>query len=181
LIRAAFEARLAAAEALLDEVTDIYEMPDFVRGARLLADVVHHAQAARDIQNRAAELVARAYRRMGALLLEMPMHQGGRPSDNPLHDVTGLPTLRDIGITRRDAAQAQEIARLPEGVFVAHLDEVRAHPNRDLSIAGLYRHAVAHNRAAGNPDADTVIDADNRRLARCPRCGGQGWVYESND
>ena len=60
-----------------------------------------------------------AERRMGVLLKATERAKGGgdQKSDHQLPRVTGDPTLADMGITKRESAEAQVLADMPEEEF----------------------------------------------------------------
>jgi len=61
-----------------------------------------------------AEIKIRAERRAGEMLKETEKHEGGRPTKNRSHDVTGLqPKLSDIGISKMQSSRWQATAELP--------------------------------------------------------------------
>ena len=59
-------------------------------------------------QNEAAEIKLWAERRAGELLLEIEKNKGG--GDHRLHDVTGAPKLRELGIEKIQSHRWQRTA-----------------------------------------------------------------------
>jgi len=66
----------------------------------------------------------RAERKAGALLGEMDRQQQGRPEKRS-HDVTILPTLEDIGVTKMQAQRWQLEASEPEEQFEQDVQGIR--------------------------------------------------------
>lgn len=72
-------------------------------------------------QNDVAEIRLYAERRAGEILKETELNKGGNP--NLSSDTTGLPKLKDIGITRDQSSDWQHIANIPEEDFIQHIRE----------------------------------------------------------
>ncbi len=92
--------------------------------------------------NYGAEIKSRAARRMGEVLEETPKNKGlnGKQFTGnlavPVKDDT--PTLADIGLTKKQSSQFQQIASLPDEVFEGFLAEIKA-KEQEITTAGLLR------------------------------------------
>lgn len=92
--------------------------------------------------NYGAEIKLRAARRMGEVLEPTINHNGGRPQKNgtieePFFDEVS-PTLSDIGLTKKQSSQFQQIAAIPQDIFEGHLAELKA-KEQEITTAGLLR------------------------------------------
>jgi site-specific DNA-methyltransferase (adenine-specific) len=116
------KARAALAQA--ETLSDIGAVREIAERARRYASA---AKLGKEAENHAARLRIDAERKAGALLLETPKNQGGRPTEN-LSDVpTGFqspPKLPELGISRQQASDWQRIAKIPETVYRAHVERV---------------------------------------------------------
>jgi hypothetical protein len=120
-------ADLEAAVQLLANSRDLNEVRqirDMAEAARLYAIAIERGLEA---QNHAAEIKIRAERRAGELLAGMDLN-GNRFSG---------PRLEPLGIEKHESHRWQQIARVPEERFEAHLETVKA-AGRELSSAGVY-------------------------------------------
>ena len=127
-------ARQALAEAKsVDELKSIRDQAEALRYA------MKQAGMSLEMQNDAAELKLHAERRAGELLGEMEKHTGGRPPENPLQAVTGLPpTLAETGVTRIQSYRWQLEASVPAEVFERFKAGIRRR-GAELTSAGLQR------------------------------------------
>lgn len=132
----------------------------------------------KEIIDRAKGLQARAERKLGELLQQMPKQAGARgvgksgvPNENP------TPTLSEIGIDKKTSARAQKLAALPDEVFAdvesgkvsvakAIASPTKKKPARTLEVA------PAANEQMDDSDHlaeahDTIADlaAENEALA----------------
>ena len=108
----------------------------FTRAAAMLAeaDTIQKAHELKDLALTAADWArrkgmgnqaiqyARSYaleaeRKMGEMLAETERHPAGRVPANRLPSVTDSPTLADLGLTKRESAEAQKLADLPLAAF----------------------------------------------------------------
>jgi len=87
-------------------------------------------------QNECAEIKIRAERKGGWLLKEIELNKGGRPSENQSHDVTGFPSLDDIGIGRMQSSRWQLEASVPDDIFEEYVAEIVSKPD-ELTTAGV--------------------------------------------
>ena len=78
------------------------------------------------------EIRMRAERCLGEMLKESKKNKGGRPSKNPSTQGDGLSpkTLNELGISRDQSSQYQQMAELPPREFEKRLDYVTRDPRR---------------------------------------------------
>lgn len=93
------------------------------------------------MQNHCAEIKVRAERRGGELLKQMEPNNAGR--DHPSHDVIAAPTLKDIGVSKKQSFCWQAIWSMPEVEFERYIEEAKAKPNGELTTAALLKQAKA--------------------------------------
>jgi hypothetical protein len=131
--------RLLAQARTFDEVKNVR---DLAAAAALYAKEAHYSE---QIIANASEIKVRAERKAGELLATMPKNEGtkgqltgdvvvGGHVDGPPTDPT--PTLKDLGITKNQSAQWQEIARTPVEIFEAALAEARSASTTGLVTTG---------------------------------------------
>lgn len=150
-------ARRALAEAhSTDEVKTIRDQAEAIR--------LYYAQqsGSLEMQNQAAEIKLRAERRLGEMLGEMEKHEGGRPTENRSHAVSGLPpTLKQLGIAPMQSSRWQREATIPEDVFESYVVEAKR-TGSELTSVGLLRIAQGmernHRRADTPPLPATLFD-----------------------
>jgi hypothetical protein len=129
-------AATALAEAkTIDEVRQIRDQAEAARvyakkrdlGEQLVAD--------------ASAIKLRAERRLGELLQAMPLHKGGRPTQNHSHDESGFeaPKLADLGLDHNESYRCQRIADVPEDRFERYVGESLS-KDEPPTTAGLLRH-----------------------------------------
>lgn len=117
-------AKAALAECrTVDEVKDIHDKAEAVRVyARISEDV--------QLEMDAAEIRVRAERRMGILLREMNLHQGGKPSKNQTGDrsepVTTTQKLKEMGVSKRLSSRAQKVGGIADQAFEVMVAGLRA-------------------------------------------------------
>lgn len=143
-------ALLNSARAALAEVHTLEQAKEVRAKAKALrayfaATKTKH-DSAKESQYYAAEVMARADRKMGELLKEMKeRHERQTQGEyKKLHDATFYkPTLADIGIEKTHAARAIQLAEMPEDAFELHIDAARE-KNVELTVGGLLQHARNH-------------------------------------
>jgi hypothetical protein len=130
------------------------------------------------MQNQCAEIKVRAERKAGELLKKMDLHEGGRPTENLSHDVTGF-RLCDFGINRMQSSRWQQISSIPEKDFEERLEDIKKKGHElttsdFLSLAGFLnrereqqerREKSAADAALVEPDDHiTVLHGDFRKV-----------------
>lgn len=74
------------------------------------------------------------------MLREQGKHKGGRPTQNRSQDVTSLPKLKDLGVTKKQSSRWQEIASIPQDRFEGHIEKVKD-SGEELTSIGVRRFA----------------------------------------
>jgi hypothetical protein len=88
----------------------------------------------------AAERKVRAQRLLGDLLAVAPLHTGGRPGSLRSLNRTGSLRLGELGLSKRQSADAQQLAQIADDLFENYLATTRA-AGRPASAAGAMRAA----------------------------------------
>jgi hypothetical protein len=88
----------------------------------------------------AAELKVRAQRSLGALLAVAPLHTGGRVGSLRSRNRTGSLTLDQLRLSKRQSADAQQLAQIADDLFESYIATARA-TGRPASAAGATRAA----------------------------------------
>jgi site-specific DNA-methyltransferase (adenine-specific) len=161
--------RLLAEARLVDEVRSIR---DVAEAARVYAREVRLGLEA---QNDAAEIKLRAERRLGELLADAPLQNGGDAARARSHATEVRPRLRDLGISKSQSSRWQALAALPEPVFDSYIAGARDKGRRDgsteLTTAGALTVArqsrppytappsIPHSVQLSGPDRFDVADA----------------------
>lgn len=144
-----------AAIATMTEQGDI----EGLKSSRAMAAGLQKAAKARGLgiadENKAAELVLRAERGIGVVLIDMaekglraPAHSGMKYREQ-YRDETALPTLAELlpeyGNPNNAAAKFQALARLPEDKFEGMLSSIKGKTER-IAKVDFYRGAVPKER-----------------------------------
>ena len=145
-------ARLVHYDAMCRAIALAYEVDEVkdIRDKHLAIEVYARQAQNTEAERQAREIRIRAERKAGELLAERVMARGGRPAENRSPDVTGLPEpLRDINVSKRQSADWQRLAAVPEPLFEQGLAE----PNP--STTGIImRHEVAQRAPDLLPPVD---------------------------
>lgn len=120
---------LAQAETL----ADIGAVMDTAERARKWAQ---RAKLGRAAENHAVRIRIEAERKAGQLLAEMDRRRLGRPEKTSGHPTFSPPKLADLGVSRQQASDWQRMARVPDEVFEAHVQEVVA-ADKPLTTSGV--------------------------------------------
>lgn len=133
---------------------------------KVLPEIIKARRAERErfeLLLEAAELHLRSQRRAGELLGPLPLHRGGRPRRNLSHEETGsameqdfegLPTLREMGITRKEAHRWRRLASIPEVEFESYIQDGR---DRAVEITTAGALALAGRLGREEEDAVTAV------------------------
>lgn len=145
-------ARSALAQA--ENLADIGAVREIAERARRYASAAKLGRAA---ENHAARLRIEAERKAGALLDSMDRHRqcDGRPKvghDEPL----SKPKLPDLGVSPRQAKDWTRIARVPDEVFEAHVEQVQA-KGEALTTSGIVQVARQMERQARAAEPKPII------------------------
>jgi hypothetical protein len=135
---------LATLDQARQALATIRSLPDVKHLHDQAVALQHYTQKrkyALSVQNDAAEVALRAFRRMGELL---PAHV--HPGNPQLSSHTTI-GLKDVGISRDQSSQSQQIAALPAETFDTYIAETKA-SGHELTTKGVYELARAHSKAA---------------------------------
>src|SRR5262249_32783331 len=114
-------ARLDVAQHALAECKTAMEAKQIADVAEAARVYLERTNASVETVNRATEVRLLAERQMGEFLKDMPKNHGANGSRvtgsdrEPVRDST--PTLREIGISKKQPAQAQHLASIPREEF----------------------------------------------------------------
>jgi site-specific DNA-methyltransferase (adenine-specific) len=131
-------ATLAQARQAIATVRSISEVKHIHDQAAALRHYTKKRDYALSVQNDAAEVTLRAFRRIGELLAEQV-----RPG-NPQLSRERTIGLREVGISRNESSQSQQIAALPPEVFDTYITQTKER-GRELTARGIY--ALAQHTA----------------------------------
>lgn len=115
----------------IDEVKKIRDQAEAIR------QYIRQQKGSFEMQNQAAEIKLRAERRAGEMLAKTELNKGGRPTENPLHDVSSLPKLADLGISEVQSHRWQLEAEIPEEKFEQFIAETKVKAEELTSRATL--------------------------------------------
>lgn len=154
------KARLLLAEA--KTVQEAKQIADVAEAARVYAKRV---EASIITVNHAAEIKIRAERLLGEMLAQTPKNSGARgvgksgvPQKNP--------TFKAAGVSKKQSARSQKLAKIPAPVFEHALAE-RREAGKEITTAGILRiDGTAAKKSAG--DSDEV-------------CWRRGLLYRANE
>ena len=121
--------KLDAARRALAEASTLQEIKDIRDQAEAIKAYVKAAGYSLEMQNQAAETKLRAERKGGELLKQMEKSKGSKGNQyteklDRFHDGTS-PTLRDLGIEKKQSMRWQQIADLPEVIFEEVIEETK--------------------------------------------------------
>ena len=121
--------KLDAAKRALAEASTLQEIKEIRDQAEAIKAYVKAAGYSLEMQNQAAETKLRAERKGGELLKQMEKSKGSKGNQyteklDRFHDGTS-PTLRDLGIEKKQSMRWQQIADLPEVIFEEVIEETK--------------------------------------------------------
>lgn len=147
------KARAALAQA--ETLADIGAVREIAERARRYASA---AKLGREAENHAARLRLEAERKAGALLAEAPKRDGGDAMKARSHDVTELPPkLSDLGVTKKQSSDWQRMAKVPETVFTAHVEQAQR-KGEALTTSGVVQVARQIEREARRAEPKPVVE-----------------------
>jgi hypothetical protein len=135
---------------------DFKSIRDKAEAARLFAK---SARLGFEIQVHAAEVKLECERRAGAIISEIDLSHGGRPSKNKRSQAAT--SLDDLGINKSQSSRWQDEARLPDEEFRKYLADCRAAGREPTSQGLLNRSRQFTGRALAQ--VALVRTAKNRR------------------
>src|SRR5271169_2110990 len=98
-----------------------------------------------EVQNYAGEIVAEATRRMGEFLLTAEKNSGARRYPKGTAKQARPLTLKELGISKKQSANCQDIARLPLEKLREHINAVK-NSGQVITIGALAMAAKEHKR-----------------------------------
>ncbi|HVS52901.1 MAG TPA: hypothetical protein VHD62_11160 [Opitutaceae bacterium] len=111
-------AKLDLAKTALAECKTVLEAKQIADAAAAARVYLERTNASVETVNRATEIRLLAERQMGEFLKTMPKHPPGPDSKQKIgSDVEPIPTLAEIGITKKQSATAQKLAGIPAPEF----------------------------------------------------------------
>ena len=130
-------------------VTRIDEVKEIRSKAEALRVYAKQAGESLEMQNNCAEIKIRAERRAGELLKESGRKKGETDKKIMFHDGTLSPTLKKLGIERKQSMRWQIIADIPERIFEQHVQETMARAKTgdaraELTTVGVLKLAKRH-------------------------------------
>lgn len=130
-------AKLDNANRMLAEihsVDDAKQLIDLAEAARVYAKQVHLGLEA---QNHAAEIKIRAQRRGGEILASMELNKGAAEPGwkTRSSDLTALPTLEELEISKYESSTWQAIASVPDEKFESFIDDTKSELNELTTTA----------------------------------------------
>src|ERR1700722_17379718 len=131
-------ARLMLAEART--LPDLKKIRDIAEAAKAYARA---EKMGIEAQNYAGEIVVEATRRMGELLLAAEKNPGARRYLKGTAKQAPPPTLEELGISKKQSAICQDIARLSQEKFREHINAVR-NSGQVITIGALAMAAKEH-------------------------------------
>lgn len=138
---------LERAAIMLAEATTIQEVKEFRTLALTAADLARRKNLGEKAIQHARSYALAAERRLGQLLAATPRNEGGRPIKTCAHteQVSGAPSLAELGVGRKEAARAQLLAKMPDEIF-----EKVAKSEKTLT-EGIREHRQSENEKLGPP------------------------------
>jgi hypothetical protein len=134
-------ATLDRARVALATVRSLPEAKQIHDQAAALRHYTKKRAYALSVQNDAAEVTLRAFRRIGELLAAQV--RAGNPQLSRERTIG----LREVGISRNDSSQSQQIAALPPEVFDTYIARTMEH-KKELTTKGAYEAARDHAKQA---------------------------------
>ena len=128
--------------ALVTRIDEVKEIRDKAEALRVYAK---QAGESLEMQNNCAEIKIRAERRAGELLKENGRKKGETDKKIMFHDGTLSPTLKKLGIERKQSMRWQIIAGIPEDLFEEHVENTMARA-AELTTAGVLQLAKRQER-----------------------------------
>jgi hypothetical protein len=143
------------------EARDLEAVREIKDRAEALRVYCHKHGGLMEAHNRIAGIIARCERRIGQELRETPRHPAGRPAKNRSEPSTDLPpTPAEIGITKNQSAEYQELASVEENVLLDAIDlagaEGREITKKDIRKA--VRASLGKQEAARPPEPEPDPD-----------------------
>lgn len=146
------KARAALAQA--ETLADIGAVREVAERARRYASAAKLGRAA---ENHAARLRIEAERKAGALLLEGPKNPGMLLRGGMIPPRDDTPKLADLGVSKQQAKDWQRIAKVPEEVFEAHVEQAQR-KGEALTTSGVVQVARQIEREQRAAEPKSTVD-----------------------
>ena len=139
---------LATLDRALLMLAEARTLPDLKKICDIAEAFKAYARAKKigiEAQNYAGEIVAEATRRMGEFLLTAEKNPGTRRYPKGTAKQAPLPTLKELGISKKQSAICQDIARLPLEKFQEHINAIK-NSGQVITTGALAMAAKEHKR-----------------------------------
>lgn len=133
-------AKLESAKLMLQEAKTLQEVKSVMNIADAAKVYAKQAKLGQEAVNYAHEIKLRAERKLGGMLLVSPKNKGQILRGSEMEPRENIPTLNDIGISKKESMDAQQLAKIKEEVFEKivvgekTLDEVKRELKRMVSV-----------------------------------------------
>ena len=110
---------LSRADVALMEADTVMKLKELKDVALTARDWLERRNASKDVVLKAQGIALEAERRMGGMLKETERAKAGRPpkSVTARNQLSDTPTLKELGLTKRESAEAQCLAEIPAAEF----------------------------------------------------------------
>jgi len=139
---------LATLDRALLKLAEARTLPDLKKIRDFAEAFKAYARAEKmgiEAQNYAGEIVAEATRRMGEFLLTAEKNPGARRYPKGTAKQAPPPTLKELGISKKQSAICQDIARLPQEKFREHINAIK-NSGQVITTGALAMAAKEHKR-----------------------------------
>lgn len=176
---------LASARQAIEKANTVDEVKELRDRAEAIRVYAKQAGESLVIQNECAEVKLRAERKAGELLSAAPKQDGGHAARSHRATEVAPPKLADLGVDKSQSSRWQAVARVPEPVFEAHLNETKASGN-ELTTIGVLRLAKTLDRQdrtalkRKRTDALAAVEAPRVLDAYTVLCADPPWRYDAN-
>jgi hypothetical protein len=132
--------------------------------------------------NRAAEIRTLAERQMGNFLKTMPKATGvrtaggGEGAGGTMREPPAVPTLAEIGITKKQSATAQKLADIPEPEFRERVALTKASGQR-ISAAKIIANDFSPQAKAAGEAAERQMDAFLKQMPKASGAKGHVEIF----
>ncbi len=147
----AFEEAAETARRLLSESKTIPEVKSLLERTEVIQAILKKTKKSLELQNTYAEIRLNEERKLGIMLKEQPRQEIGRPNNSTT--LVPFPTLKDMGISKKESAKWQKLASVPEDKFTEFIeDKFPKEPIRDSEILALAKPEKPKEPETKTPD-----------------------------